>query len=216
MVTLDQISVALEHPLVLLIIGALISGVLVAWITNRWQDHKKKIEIKVEIVSKMSEFTADALGNAKTTIMRSKEEFSDAEAEKVLEKIEKWFGEVNIIRSKLQSYYGDTDLAKTWFSYWDVVLQYYLATINYFLKAPEPVKAPVPMKALEDQFKIISDYFSQNVKGEFLDKDKKPQKPWENLPMRYEETQWNNVNQAIMVVSDDIIKDVLKLPIKVF
>ena len=55
MVTFEEISVALEHPLVLLVIGALISGVLVAWLSNRWQNHRKELEVKVDIVSKMLE-----------------------------------------------------------------------------------------------------------------------------------------------------------------
>ncbi len=63
--------------------------------------------------------------------------YSDAEVEKVFENYKKWFGEANIIRSKLQSYYGGTELARAWLDYWNVVAQYYLASINYFGKGSE-------------------------------------------------------------------------------
>ena len=62
MVTFEEISVALEHPLVLLVIGALISGVLVAWLSNRWQNHRKELEVKVDIVSKMLEVYGSVAG----------------------------------------------------------------------------------------------------------------------------------------------------------
>jgi hypothetical protein len=57
MVSLEQqISVALEHPLVLLLIGAGVSGLLVAWLTNRREDRRKQQEVKVEDHRKELEF----------------------------------------------------------------------------------------------------------------------------------------------------------------
>jgi hypothetical protein len=55
MVTLEEIPVFLEHPLFLLVIGGVISVGLGTWLTNRWQNHRKELEVKVDIVSKMLE-----------------------------------------------------------------------------------------------------------------------------------------------------------------
>jgi hypothetical protein len=45
----DKIS----NPLVLLIVGAVISGILVPYITRQWQDHQKELELKTELVSRI-------------------------------------------------------------------------------------------------------------------------------------------------------------------
>jgi len=45
----------LAHPLLLLIIGALISALIVPWLTQRWQNHQKKLELKSDLVSQISE-----------------------------------------------------------------------------------------------------------------------------------------------------------------
>src|SRR5687768_13752561 len=126
MVTLEEILV---HPITLLLIGAGVTSLLIPWFTKRWEDRKKELEIKVDIVSKMTEVRANVLAEASIEIELLKE---DVEKEKVYENLRKWYGEVNIIRSKLQSYYGDTELAKTWFDYWYAIDNYYLASINYF------------------------------------------------------------------------------------
>jgi hypothetical protein len=64
MVTLEQIFGIFEHPLTLLLIGAGLSSLLIPWFTNRWQDHRKKLEIKVDIASKMAQATGPLLANA--------------------------------------------------------------------------------------------------------------------------------------------------------
>jgi hypothetical protein len=43
MVTLEEVLV---HPLFLLLIGAGVSSLLIPWFTNKWQDHRKKLEIE--------------------------------------------------------------------------------------------------------------------------------------------------------------------------
>jgi hypothetical protein len=44
----------LSHPMILLIFGAIISGLLVPYITNQWQNHQKELELKIDIVSQIS------------------------------------------------------------------------------------------------------------------------------------------------------------------
>jgi hypothetical protein len=110
------------YPLILLLIGAGVTSLLLPWFTKRWEDRKKELEIKVDIVSKMAEVRANVLAEASIVIEFRKEK---VETEKVYENLRKWYGEVNIIRSKLQSYYGDTELATTWFNYWTAINNYY-------------------------------------------------------------------------------------------
>jgi hypothetical protein len=43
----------ISNPLLLLIIGALVSGLLIPTFTNRWQLHQKGMEIRIDIVSRI-------------------------------------------------------------------------------------------------------------------------------------------------------------------
>jgi hypothetical protein len=45
----------LVHPLLLLIVGALLSSWLIPSITQRWQNHQKELEIKTNLASQISE-----------------------------------------------------------------------------------------------------------------------------------------------------------------
>jgi hypothetical protein len=48
-----------SNPLLLLVAGGIISGLLIPYITNQWQNHQKELEIKTDLVGRISEsFTA--------------------------------------------------------------------------------------------------------------------------------------------------------------
>jgi hypothetical protein len=44
-----------SHPFFLLLVGALISGLLIPYFTRRWQNHQKELEIKTNLVGRISE-----------------------------------------------------------------------------------------------------------------------------------------------------------------
>jgi hypothetical protein len=76
MVTLEEIF---GHPLTLLLIGAGVSSLVISWVTNKWQDHRKKLEIMVDIVSQMTEEILYQLGSVIGSIDMKKQEFTDSE-----------------------------------------------------------------------------------------------------------------------------------------
>lgn len=45
----------LSHPLVLLLVGALISGILVPIFTNQWQVRQNELELKNSLISRINE-----------------------------------------------------------------------------------------------------------------------------------------------------------------
>jgi hypothetical protein len=45
----------ISHPLSLLLIGGLLSGLLFPYFTNRWQNHQKELDIKIDLVGRISE-----------------------------------------------------------------------------------------------------------------------------------------------------------------
>jgi len=45
----------LAHPLIVLLVGAALTGILVPAFTRRWQNRQKELEIKAALVSDLSE-----------------------------------------------------------------------------------------------------------------------------------------------------------------
>jgi hypothetical protein len=60
------------YSLLLLAIGAVISFVLGTWLTIRWQNNRKKLDIKVDIVLKMDETIMHQVGKAQLLISQKK------------------------------------------------------------------------------------------------------------------------------------------------
>ena len=57
------VSDALRHPLVLLVVGALISALVVPIFTQRWQSHQKELDVKSRLVTETSEALATFRGS---------------------------------------------------------------------------------------------------------------------------------------------------------
>jgi hypothetical protein len=49
----------LAHPLFLLVVGSIVSSYLIPNLTRRWQDHQRELELKVSLVSAMSQSVAE-------------------------------------------------------------------------------------------------------------------------------------------------------------
>lgn len=196
MVTIEEI---IGHPLTLLLIGAGVSSLVIPWITNKWQDHKKKLEIKVDIVSKMSEEISYQLGNAALSLFVKKTAFTDAEYNAYNQSSIEWFIKVNITRSKLQSYYPDTNIAEKWDDYCFILNDIESASRNYFDQNPKA------KKELEHELAIIKDDLSDD---ESIN--------WNDLTAHYNDELWWAVVRITRNRGDEIIGNVLKSPIRAF
>jgi hypothetical protein len=190
------------YPLVLLLIGAGVSGLLVARLTTRWQDHRKKLEIKVDIASKMSELIADMMSD---TVLYSYREYQtiDVTEDKVWqESRKKLVIDANIIRSKLESYFSGADIKHRWEDYFSVLQSFETFSRYLFL-----VEKPTADKEgiLKNIVKDIEIYFSDNE-----------QINWDRVTTKSPLNQWFEITDLINKRGDEIIKDVLKLPMKVF
>jgi hypothetical protein len=201
------------YPLILLLVGAGVSGLLVAWLTNRWQDRRrereievehrrKELEIKVDIASKISEAIAYQDANSIASTISKKETLTPGEKDAYYENTKKWYIDVSIISSKLESYFSDSDIRKRWENYFAVLLAFSNSSFQYFYEDPGGQK-----DALRGNLERIRKYFSDN-----------DQLDWNHLTteMTYDEPMWDKVGKLVMQRGDEIIRDVLKHPIKVF
>jgi hypothetical protein len=204
MVTLEQISVALEHPLVLLLIGAGVSGVLVAWLTNRWDDHKKKLEIKMDIASKMAEYMSNLHVNAQVSINVKKDTFTDADRDTRFQNARKYLVDSRIIKIELENYFSDAGIDQRWQAHALALYSFSMASIYYFLKDPS-----------EDEKRRLENSLTK-IRAYFPDDDKTVD--WDRLTtdMTYDKDLWDNVSHLLEQQGDQIIKDVLKHRNKIF
>lgn len=111
----------LSHPLVLLFFGALLSGLLVPFITRNWQDRAKSLEIKTELVSELSETTMEMLmvvqfvhlGSSSMSQREFDLSFCGWEIRKM------------VIGTKLHAYFPGTLIPAQWEMYADIVTDFY-------------------------------------------------------------------------------------------
>jgi len=57
----NSVKEILSNPLLLLIVGGLVTGLLIPYITTQWQNYEKELEIKTNLVSKISEYATRML-----------------------------------------------------------------------------------------------------------------------------------------------------------
>jgi len=114
-----------------------------------------------------------------------------------------WFVDHLVIRSNLNSYFPGEDIKDRWHYYSDALTAYYFATIIYFR---EEVRAD-GKEDLQGFLVRIRNYFS----------DKK-EINWDRFTteMTFNMDMWDAVRLLLLGRGDEIIKDVIKLPIKVF
>lgn len=107
-----KIYSTLQHPLLLLIVGALISSYIIPFYTKAWQDHQKELELKTDLVSEISDAIASLL--TKTQVKKAVANTAYAE---FYNAYEDWESSRAIIQSKLNAYFSNSDLSPLWSNY---------------------------------------------------------------------------------------------------
>jgi hypothetical protein len=59
--THKQIKETLSHPMLLLIVGAIISSLIIPYFTRQWQDHQKELELISDLSDQINKVVSDAL-----------------------------------------------------------------------------------------------------------------------------------------------------------
>lgn len=100
----------LRHPLVVLAIGAVLTGLIIPHLTQRWQDRRKALEIKADLIERVScavaeLFTATQFA-AVGAASQSQEKFDDV--------YRSWSQERAILTSLIRAYFSDDRLDQAW------------------------------------------------------------------------------------------------------
>ncbi|MHB1355681.1 MAG: hypothetical protein ACYCZF_06860 [Anaerolineae bacterium] len=111
----------LKHPLVLLVVGALLSSYLIPSWTNQWQDRQAELEVKITLVNLIDETITQIVMSVQFAVLGSSSqtqaEYDDA--------YRQWEVGRQIIRSRLQAYYPGSRLLQDWEELSDAVTAFY-------------------------------------------------------------------------------------------
>jgi|SRR5215217_3255819 len=205
MVTVEQVLV---HPLFLLFIGAVVSFVLGNWLTNRYQNNMKKLDIKVDILSKIDEAIDQQMGKAISSVSQTKKKVV-TERSIVDENNMKWFfGDAQRIESKLDTYFSEKKLKDRWNDFAVALSSFAIISEEYFIEYDNGDAQKMQKNKLTHYLEHISKYFSDNGPGD-----------WSHIVtemMTFNYDLYITVGGVLMAKGDDIKRDIIKTPIEIF
>jgi hypothetical protein len=104
----------------LLILGAIISSLIVPWFFQVWQDYQKELEIKTDLVGKISEDVTRIIMSTQFLLLTNDrgQIQTDEQHRELLtelnEEYKQWEINSAVIESQLQAYFPQSDLANKW------------------------------------------------------------------------------------------------------
>ena len=109
------------HPLTVLFLTALVSGLLIPWITRRWNNHQKALEIKTGLVTDLSKSIMEMIMAIQYTRLgapsHTQEAFDKA--------YRKWEVESAVIGTKLEAYFPQNDIPTEWTKFSNAITDFY-------------------------------------------------------------------------------------------
>ena len=111
----------LKHPLTILLVGALISGLLIPFITRRWQNHQKALEIKTQLVSDLSKSIMEIIMAVQFAHLGSQSQ-TQADFDRAFRE---WEIQSAVMGTRLQAYFSDTTIPVEWTDFSELVTDFY-------------------------------------------------------------------------------------------
>jgi hypothetical protein len=118
----------LAHPLVVLLVGAAVTGFLIPTLTRRSQDRQKELELKTELVSELSESIMEmvmAVQFSHMTLTRGEDVDLESLEKELNQAYREWEVRSAVIGTKLQSYFPATTIPTEWREFSNTVGQFY-------------------------------------------------------------------------------------------
>jgi hypothetical protein len=99
----------LVFPLIVLVAGATVTGLLLPTLTRRRDDHRKALEVKTELVADMSEAAMEFMVAIQFAVQGSAKQTRDLH-----KALRSWEIRRSVIKTKLDVYFPDTTLGHEW------------------------------------------------------------------------------------------------------
>ena len=112
-------EILLTHPLFLLLIGALLTGIILPSITRKWQNYQKELDLKTELVAEMSKSLMTVLMTFEFNLLHTSDGSSigNTANNELTEKLKEWQIMSCVIGSILHAYFPNDPLHKNWLLY---------------------------------------------------------------------------------------------------
>jgi hypothetical protein len=111
----DSIKEILSNQFFLLIIGGILTGLLVPYITTQWQNHEKELEIKTNLVSEISESVTRMLMAIQfVEVSQSRGINNSLKNEEYDNEYRDWKINSDVIQSQINAYFPSIDIDENW------------------------------------------------------------------------------------------------------
>jgi len=122
----NSVKEILSNQFLLLIVGGILTGLLIPFITTQWQNHEKELEIKTSLVSKISEYTTRMLMAIQfVEVSQSGGRNSSLTQEEYDNEYRDWKINSDIIQSQINAYFPNIDVGKDWKKFSNAVEYFY-------------------------------------------------------------------------------------------
>lgn len=148
----------LRHPFILLVTGAMLSGLIIPLITRSWQNRQKSLEIKTGLVSEISETVMEFFMSIQFVHIRKEIRGNPPIAVTPQEQAEfdqaykAWEVRSAVIGTKLQAYFPESNISKKWTAFSDVLTRFYA------LEGIAEPQLPGSMSSLANQISATLSY----------------------------------------------------------
>jgi hypothetical protein len=183
----------LSNPLLLLVVGAGITGLLVPYITNQWQNHEKELELKTSLVTRISEAVSRALTAA---------QFTNARLPAVVDYYQSyhdWETAHSAIGSYIRAYFPNTHLGEEWDEYANITTSLIRLSANNSMSEKEQLVGQI-----QEYFSSCSNNINWNALLDVNDIR------FRNEDFRYN---WFIVKEQVILAKNNISQKVLEIPI---
>jgi hypothetical protein len=116
----------MSHPLLLLVVGAIVSSIIVPSFTRQWQDNQKQLELKTALADDINKAISDSVVTAREGETGGSDSFRNWEISK------------EMIGSKIEAYFSDDGITHNWNNLSSAVEEFsYFILNNPFPQHPE-------------------------------------------------------------------------------
>lgn len=114
----------LRHPVLLMVVGALLTAYLIPSFTRKWQDHQRALEVRSTLASQIAASATSALMRSDETYSRRR--FTRADENAWLA----WRIESAAVQARLRAYLADSTLAGDWNEFVQGVQVFHLISVD--------------------------------------------------------------------------------------